>query len=78
MIVEHIVKVQRPVYSSDPNMPWLVYDQLRSREVQIKDKDIPTHVKKAMGNDLKAFFKARWDTEKDTWNILGKTNWRSW
>lgn len=57
-----IVKVQRPLHTTDPNNPWLMYDLNRKYQIEVPDKNIPQHVKEAMGNDYKAYFNGEWSS----------------
>lgn len=62
-----IVKVQRPVVTTDPALPWLVYDKKRKHRQEIPSAAIPEHVKHAMDsrNGLgryKAYFKGAWSS----------------
>lgn len=78
MDVIHTVKVQPPIYTNDAEMPWLVYDQLKSRVCHIPDKQIPKHVKTAMNGCQKGFFHAKWDEQHNTWLLQRKVKWRYW
>lgn len=58
--MSEIVKVQRPIFSSDPNAPWLIYAEGARLLRQVPDKDIPEDIKRQMGDSYKGFFKADW------------------
>jgi hypothetical protein len=75
MDVYHIVKVQRPL---EAHIPWIVSDQLKARVQHVLPENVPEALKKLMGNDYKAFFKATWNDEDNHWVIQGRTNWRQW
>lgn len=53
-----IVKIQRPI--TPPDGPWLVYDGHRARRQLVEPADVPPHVKVAMGDAHRAYFKATW------------------
>jgi hypothetical protein len=57
-----IVKVQRPVVSSDSHSPWLIYDKSRKHVESKPDLVIPKHVRDAMKNDFKAYFRGAWSS----------------
>ena len=57
-----IVKVQRPMMTSDQSLPWLIYDADRNHVTQVPEIAIPHHVRDAMGDDLKAYFIGAWSS----------------
>ncbi len=57
-----IVKVQRPVFTTDPMSPWLMYDREKKHMVEVPGAVIPAHVKEAMGDDPKAYFVGAWSS----------------
>ncbi len=57
-----IVKVQRPILTTDPNAPWLIYDEARKHVTEVPEAVIPAYVKKAMGDDFKAYFVGAWSS----------------
>ncbi len=67
----NIVKVQRPLFSNDPGMPWLMYDQFRARQVQVPDYEIPEPIKIALKSRPKAYFKGSWNPIGNFW-MLGE------
>jgi hypothetical protein len=63
-----VVKVQKPLASSDANPPWFVYDAAtRDHKCLIPEKDIPPHVRAHMQNLFKAYFLGTWADGK--WTI---------
>jgi len=64
-----VVKVQRPITSTDPNPHWLIYDKSRKRLSAISEAHISHGAKKMMGTDLKAFFLGSWNKKTQTWAI---------
>jgi hypothetical protein len=73
----HIVKVQRPLMSSDADLPWLVYDAARTGQYLVPDAMIPDEVKKAMGADNRAFFEAKRDPMFG-WTLFNRVEDRDW
>lgn len=57
-----IVKVQRPMMTSDQSLPWLIYDADRKHVTQVPGIAIPHHVRDAMGDDFKAYFVGAWSS----------------
>lgn len=57
-----IVKVQRPIMTSDPDAPWLIYDAERLHVTEVPSAVIPAYVKTAMGDDFKAYFVGAWSS----------------
>jgi|SRR5271166_1392876 len=54
-----ILKVQRPLASSEPDAPYLVYAMGRRFTTHVPPAEIPASVKTAMGADAKGYFMAR-------------------
>jgi hypothetical protein len=57
-----IIKVQKPIKSSDRDAPWLIYARGRSNMTQVPDRAIPASVKKAMGKEFRAYFNGIWSS----------------
>jgi hypothetical protein len=51
-----IVKLQRPLASSESDPPWLVYNQARSFRQFLSKNSLPAHVQKAMKDRDKGYF----------------------
>ena len=51
-----IVKLQRPLASTERDPPWLVYNQSRSFRQFIPANSLPAHVHKAMTERDRGFF----------------------
>lgn len=68
-----IVKVQTPLFSSEPNMPALVYDERKSHVIQ---QHLRGRAVAAMGTDYKAFFEAEWDGAE--WTIGKRVDDQPW
>jgi len=51
-----IVKLQKPLASSERDPPWLVYNQSRSFRQFLQPNSIPAHIHKAMKDRNKGFF----------------------
>ena len=51
------MKIQRPLSSNDPSLPWLIYSKDRKRQFTMADKLIPSNVRKHIeANDNKAYW----------------------
>ena len=57
-----IVKVQRPVMSTEEHPPWLMYDEGRKHVTEVDPRMVPQYVKDAMGDDFKAYFVGAWSS----------------
>jgi hypothetical protein len=57
-----IVKVQRPIHTTDPDLPWLIYDRAEKHVEQRPARMVRREVKDKMGADYKAFFKGAWSS----------------
>ena len=64
-LVNTVVKVQRPLLSTQRNAPWLVYDRLRRITKQIPEDRLPVAVRTALTEDAKAYFNARVDLKSN-------------
>ena len=72
-----IVKVQRPIATNDPNVPWLIYANGHKKTQQVRQEYITEQVKKDMKGDLKAYFNAVWDDVLE-WYIKDRVEDREW
>ena len=74
-----IVKVQRPLASSESNPPWLIYNQTRTFRQFVPPNSIPAHVHKAMYERVKGYFEitlVAGTTRVSTWGrILTDREW---
>lgn len=70
-----VVKVQLPIYSSDPDAPALIYPEDRSG-MAMQALDDATRI--AMGDDVKAFFNAELDSDGERWKIGARVSWQNW
>jgi hypothetical protein len=68
-----IVKVQTPIFSSDPAVPALVYDEARQHMIH---QQLDRKALAAMGSDFKAFFDAEWDGRQ--WKLGERVAFQSW
>ena len=75
MPMPEIVKIQRCL--EPPDGPWMVYDQHRQRRQYIDPSDVPAHVKVAMGEAHKGYFRATW-TPPGGWTITKKVADQNW
>ena len=71
-----IVKVQRPLMPTDG--PWCVYGKGRQNMRLVAPDKVPRPVKEAMGDDLKAYFHARWDQARGIWMMGQRTTEQDW
>lgn len=69
-----VVKVQRPITTTDRSDPWLVYDQSRKRQSTIPDEEISHGSKTMMGADYKAFFLGSWNKKTQSWSITKRVD----
>ena len=53
-----IIKVQRPLMTTDPSLPYLVYDKTRKHEYMIPKHQMDSKIVKLMANQLKLYFEA--------------------
>lgn len=51
-----IVKVQKYLMGNDPDRPWLIYNEDRTTEFQVPEKQVFAQLKKQMGHDYKGYF----------------------
>lgn len=72
-----IVKVQVPLVTSDQEVPWLIYDREQKHVTQVPDSIIPSHVKLAMGDDLKGYFQGSWSSVVG-WGLGSRVEDQSW
>lgn len=56
----HTVKIQRPLYTTDPDTPWLIYGEDMIHAEHWPEKHMPPHVIAAMEQDHKGYFNASW------------------
>lgn len=69
-----VVKVRRPIATTDLSDPWLVYDQSRKRQSTILNKDISHGSKVMMGTDEQAFFLGSWNKKTQSWSITKRVD----
>ena len=77
-LYNHIVKVQRPIITSEPDIIWLIYGEGRSNVRHIRQAEVPPSLRDAMGVSLKAFFLANWNIESNTWTLGPRTDEQDW
>lgn len=70
-----IVKVQLPIVTTDPHEPALVYAKGKKKLVQ---QQLDHGTRKAMGEDMKAFFEAEFSFTKQVWGIGKRVKDRDW
>ena len=54
------VKVQRPIHTTDPDAPWLIYDAAKKHVEERPDRMIPAYIRDQMRGDFKAYFTGAW------------------
>ena len=57
-----IVKVQRPIATTDPDAPWLIYDRASKHVEHRPDRMVRREIKDKMGGAYKAFFRGAWSS----------------
>lgn len=72
-----IVKVQRPLMSSVTEAPWLVYAEGRDRVEMVPEAKITDAVKKAMADDMRAYFVAEWSSDNG-WSLKDRVSDHDW
>lgn len=58
-MTRQIVKLQRPLSTNEPDVPWLLYGEGRTNHVLIPDSMVPQEVKDAMGDRAKRYYYGR-------------------
>ncbi len=74
-MMSEIVKVQIPLASNDHQPLPLVYAKGKRLMVM---QELSRSAKKAMGEDVKAFFLAKWDRAHSQWVIGNRVKDRDW
>lgn len=54
-----IFKMQRPVYGTEPSMPWLIYSRGHEHYSMIPNAEIDAKVRAMMGSDLKMYVEGK-------------------
>jgi hypothetical protein len=76
-MTSEIIKVQRPLSSSHPSTPWLIYDKDYKHIERKPDKLIGVDVKAAIGTDAKGYFNGVWATGAG-WTINERVKGQDW
>lgn len=73
----HIVKVQVPLMTNEPNpeQQYLVYGRGRYKWRQ---QGVSDSVKKTLGNDVKGYFEATFNHKTGKWDIYNRVGFQSW
>lgn len=53
-----ILKVQKPIVTSEADHPWLFYNEDRSINYQVPESKVSPQIKEAMGEENKIYVKA--------------------
>jgi hypothetical protein len=72
-----IVKVQRPLISSDPETDILVYDEFRRHQVLLSMDQLPAWLLAELSVEPKVFAFARWK-HVGGWQFKGMAEWQTW
>ncbi|HTN40910.1 MAG TPA: hypothetical protein VLZ84_07150 [Asticcacaulis sp.] len=70
-----IVKVQIPLFSTDPNVGCLVYPQQRRKMVE---QSITKATHKALAGDNKGYFNAEWNAKTQCYDIADRVAEQAW
>ncbi len=70
-----IVKVQRPVHTTNPDAGIMVYNAGRDKMVE---QPATSQILAAMGAEYKMFFHAVWHPATLQWEIGEPTKWQNW
>lgn len=75
---KYIVKVQKPVVSTDATNPWLIYNKRRIIDLVVAAAGIPDRIKEAMKGKYKMFWyiQCNLDTNEITWEE--EAPWQNW
>ena len=73
-----ILKVQRPLYSTDPDEHWLFYDVRRRVYLWTAAKNITDDLKRAMGDEYKIYIHADYNKETGTVGFLSVAPEQVW
>ena len=68
-----IVKVQTPLFTTDPVIPALVYD---ARQTHLVQQPLDESTRAQLRGDIKAFFEASWDG--NYWVIGKRVGYQDW
>jgi len=72
-----IVKVQRPLSSSDPSTDWLIHDKKYEHVEQKPEKLVSADVKAAIGRRVKGYFRGVWADDAG-WTISARVEGQNW
>lgn len=71
-----ILKIQKPVTTNDPNIPWLVYNQTRSMLFYLSEKDVNAKIKQYMDQKFKIFVSVDlMDNKLDSAELVKDQGW---
>lgn len=70
-----IVKVQKPVFSTDPGAQFLIYDR---PQTHMAEQPIPIESQRAMRSSFKMFFHAEFNVKKQQWDLGEVAEWQTW
>jgi hypothetical protein len=71
-----VVKVQRPIVSSDEGDPCLVYAKGRVNISEVPYDKLPKWLQSSLEESPKVFCEAQWT--RRTWRFRGLAPWQDW
>lgn len=74
-MMNEIVKIQIPLASNDHKPLPLIYNKGKRLMAM---QELSRATKRAMGDDVKAFFLAKWDATRTQWVIGNRVKDRDW
>jgi hypothetical protein len=76
-MTSEIVKVQRPLSSSHPSTPWLIYDKGYKHVEHNPEMLVSADVKAAIGKAAKGYFSGVWADDVG-WTISERVKGQDW
>ncbi len=71
-----ILKIQKPVTTNDPNIPWLVCNQTRSIFFYLSEKSVNAKIKQYMDQKFKIFVSVDlMDNKLDSAELVKDQGW---
>lgn len=72
-----IVKVQKPLFSTESSPPWLISDRWGRHVTEVPAAAIPQHVKAAMSTTHRAYFNGAWSSVVG-WGLSDQVEEQDW
>jgi hypothetical protein len=76
-MTSEIVRVQRPLLSSDPSTSWLIYDKKYKHVEHKPEKLVSAAVRAAMGRAARGYFSGVW-ADGAGWTISECVKGQAW